>query len=47
MLGLTSYIVDPYATEKSLISKSISRLTNFKATFRYFNDEIKEREKAS
>jgi hypothetical protein len=39
--------LNPYSTEKSLISKSLSRITNFKSTFRYLNDEIKEREKAS
>jgi hypothetical protein len=47
MLGLGSMVMNPYSTEKTLISKSLSRLTNFKSTFRYLNDEIKEREKAS
>jgi hypothetical protein len=47
MLGMSSYVLNPYSTEKSLISKSLSRITNFKSTFRYLNDEIKEREKAS
>jgi hypothetical protein len=47
MLGMGSFVLNPFATEKSLISKSLSRLTNFKSTFRYLNDEIKEREKAS
>lgn len=47
LLGMGSYVLNPYATEKSLISKSLSRLTNFKSSFRYLNDEIKEREKAS
>ncbi len=39
--------MNPYATEKTLISKSIQRLSNFKSTFKYLNEEIKEREKAS
>ena len=47
MLGMSSFVLNPYSTEKSLISKSLSRITNFKSTFRYLNDEIKEREKAS
>jgi|APCry1669189241_1035207.scaffolds.fasta_scaffold13093_2 hypothetical protein len=47
MLGMGSHVLNPYSTEKTLISKSITRLTNFKSTFRYLNDEILEREKAS
>jgi len=42
-----SFVMNPYSTEKSLISKSLSRLTNFKSLFRYLNDEITLREKAS
>jgi hypothetical protein len=47
MLGMGSHLMNPYSTEKTLISKSITRLTNFKSTFRYLNEEILEREKAS
>jgi len=47
MLGMQSYIMNPYATEKTLISKSLQKLTNFKSTFRNLSLEILEREKAS
>jgi len=47
MLGMQSYIMNPYATEKTLISKSLQKLTNFKSTFRNLSLEIIEREKAS
>jgi hypothetical protein len=39
--------MNPYSTEKSLISKSLSKLSSLKTNFRTFNDEIKQREIAS
>jgi len=47
MLGINTMALNAYQSEKSMISRSLERLTNFKRDFRYLNDEINDREKAS
>jgi hypothetical protein len=47
MLGINTMALNAYSSEKSMISRSLERLSNFKRDFRYLNDEINDREKAS
>ena len=47
MLGMNSHLLNPYSSEKSLISKSIKKLRDFNTSFRILSDEINSREKAS
>ena len=47
MLGINSMALNAYQSEKSQISRSLERLSNFKRDFRYLADEIADREKAS
>jgi len=46
-MGMNSMALNAYSSEKSQISKSIERLNNFKSDFRYLQEEITDREKAS
>jgi len=47
MLGINTMALNAYQSEKSQISRSLERLANFRRDFRYLNDEITDREKAS
>jgi len=47
MLGINTMALNAYQSEKSMISRSLERLSNFKRDFRYLNDEINDREKGS
>ena len=47
MLGINTMALNAYQSEKTMVSRSFERLTNFKRDFRYLNEEIQDREKAS
>ena len=45
MLGINSMAVNAYQSEKNQISRSLEKISDFKKECRYYEEELKEREK--